>query len=528
MLTQDPRFLLGFYPALLLLFWSLSRVAPQLRVGFLLVASMLFYGLADPRHAPLVGAMVVLNFVLGAAITRARAGTTGPLVAAGCLANIAVLAVYKYGMSPADAAATGNDAAGAGLLQAGLPLGLSFFALKQISWLVDVRSTLARAVGVRDLPRFALYSIFFPQMIAGPVFRYRDAAEEYRLLENRTDPAMLALGLSVFVMGLAKKLLIADPIGGVVDPIFGAVAAGHAPTVAESWAAGWGYLLQLYFDFSGFSDMALGIGLTVGLRLPINFYSPLKARSASEYFDRWHMSLVVFIRTYIFSPIFLLVRKRAPGNAVRRTILASAAATLLSLSLIGWWHGARPTYVLSGFLTGVVAVLFQLAAVSRNGPAPLPNRRRKALGRAVVLLGLTLFAILFRANSLDTAWSVWAGLIGRAAADHHAGAALLPNLLAASSLESMLHLSAPASAIGLLVAAGATLIALAAPNSVQIFDLYDHPGAPARPSGTGTPPAAVWQWRRSPGWSTATALVAAMALAQASNGALSTTIYARF
>ncbi|HEY0044456.1 MAG TPA: MBOAT family O-acyltransferase [Allosphingosinicella sp.] len=518
MLTYDSGFIALFLPALLLVFWTLERFGAGARIGVLLGASILFYWLADPRHAPLVASLVLVNFAIGAALTRLPA-RRGAMIGGGVLLNVAVLAFYKYWTSPADLA---GAEAGAGLLQTGLPLGLSFFILKQISWLVDLPAE-ASPIGARQLPRFALYSVFFPQMVAGPVFRFRDANAEYAALEaGRIDRSTVALGLSVFAMGAAKKLLIADPIGLAVDPLFAAVADGHVPSMAEAWAASWCYLLQLYFDFSGVSDVALGIGLMVGLRLPVNFYSPLKARTATSYFDRWHISLVIFIRTYVFAPLYQWVRRRAKGSARSRTMIATAAATLISLSLVGWWHGARPTYVLSGFLTGLVAVGFQLAAFRRTGPARAPGRARLAVGHAGVILVLMLFLVLFRADSLETAGAIYRSLLGLGG-EASVGRPLLPAFSMAGGFEAMFHIPSQASPTGLMIAAAATLIAFAAPNSVQIFDLYDHPGAPGRP-GRRTR----LQWRRSLIWAGVTALLLALCLGQSTNGALGTTIYARF
>ena len=516
MLTYDPKFVAFFLPALLATYWLLRNRSGGARIAVLLAASALFYWLADPRHAPLVASLVLLNFAAGIAVTRAGGRRRIGIAAGTILLNVAVLAAYKYAASPADLA--GAEPA-AGLIQTGLPLGLSFFILKQISWIADLAPAQAGRVGARDMPRFALYSIFFPQMVAGPVFRYRDAAREYEALETGSlVPASLALGLSVFAVGLAKKLLIADPIGGVVDPIYAAAAAGHALSAAEAWAAAWCYLIQLYFDFSGISDIALGIGLMVGLRLPINFYSPLKARSATEYFDRWHISLVVFIRTYVYAPLFRWVRRHVPGSATSRAVKASAAATLLSLTLFGWWHGARPSYVLCGFAGGLIAVAYQLAELrwpSRGARGPA----RRLFARVTVLLGLVLICVLFRSGSLATAAALYRGLVGFGSGAP--GEPLLPQLGAIGGHDGILHAASAASGAGLIVAALATVLAFAAPNTVQIFDLYDHPGAPQRP-------AAKTGWRMDAVPAALTGLLIAAALMQGLNGDLSTTIYARF
>lgn len=524
MLTYDARFIAGFFPLLLIIFYLGGRRSPGAAVAILLGASALFYAIAEPAYAPLIFSLVLVNFALGFALTRSAGAGGGRWTLFGIVLNVAILAFYKYwgpaGQSPGAAPA-------AGLIQAGLPLGLSFFILKQISWLADLRSAAAPPIGARDLPRFALYSIFFPQMIAGPVYRYRDAAEDYAALGRQPLPlAALATGLAVFAVGLSKKVMLADPIGGVASPVFDAVAAGHAPGLAEAWIGGWAYMLQLYFDFSGISDMALGIGLCFGLKLPINFYSPFRARSASQFFDRWHISLVIFVRTYLFSPILQRVRRRVSGTGAARTMKATAAATLVSLALVGWWHGAKPTFVLSGLLVGLVSVVLQLHAFrryARGGPRGPAVRGGAYASRILLVLGILVFGILFRSADLAAAGTMMLGLAGLSG--DPGSAALLPDIASIAHPDSLLHLAAPVPAGGLLVTAIGTAIAFLAPNSVQIFALYDHPGAPQRPGQTLPS-----RCRTAPGlrWALAGGLFLSLSLMLVVNGGHRSTIYARF
>lgn len=524
MLTYDARFIAGFFPLLLIVFYLWGRRSPGAAVAILLGASALFYTIAEPTYAPLIFSLVLVNFALGLALTRSAGTGGGRWALFGIVLNVAILAFYKY-WGPG--APSSGAAPATGLIQAGLPLGLSFFILKQMSWLADLRSAAAPPIGARDLPRFALYSIFFPQMIAGPVYRYRDAAEDYAALGRQPIPlASLATGLAVFAVGLAKKVLLADPIGGVASAVFDAVAAGHAPGVAEAWIGGWAYMLQLYFDFSGISDMALGIGLCFGLKLPINFYSPFRARSASQFFDRWHISLVIFVRTYLFSPILQRVRRSVSGSGAARTMKATAVATLVSLALVGWWHGAKPTFVLSGLLVGLVSVALQLHAFRRyagNGPRPSAIRGSAYASRAFLVLGILVFGILFRSADLAVAGTMLLGLAGLSGA---AGSAmLLPDPASIAHPESLLHLTAPVPAVGLLVTAIGTAIAFRAPNSVQIFGLHDHPGAPQRPDRREPSPNKTAPALR---WAVAGGLFVALSLMLVVNGGHRSTIYARF
>lgn len=524
MLTYDARFIAGFYPFLLIIFYLWGRRNPTAAVATLLGASALFYAVAEPAYAPLIFTLVFVNFALGFALTRSPGTGGGRWTMAGIVLNVAILAFYKYWGPAVPSAGT---APAAGLIQAGLPLGLSFFILKQISWLADLRSAAAPPIGARDLPRFALYSIFFPQMIAGPVYRYRDAAEDYAGLGREPLPlAALATGLCVFAVGLAKKVMLADPIGGVASPVFDAVAAGHAPGMAEAWIGGWAYMLQLYFDFSGISDMALGIGLSVGLKLPINFYSPFRARSASQFFDRWHISLVIFVRTYLFSPILQRVRRSVSGTGAARTMKATAVATFVSLALVGWWHGAKPTFVVSGILVGAVSVVLQLHAFrryARGGPRARALPGGALAGRIFLVLGILAFGILFRSADLAAAGTMLLGLAGLSG--DPGSVALLPDVRSVAHPDSLLHLAAPVPAGGLLVAAIGTGIAFFAPNSVQIFGLHDHPGAPQRPDkGLRSRSKSLPALR----WALAGGLFLSLSLMLVVNGGQRSTIYARF
>ena len=521
MLTYDVRFIAGFYPLLLIAFWFGGRNHPGRAVAILLIASAVFYALADPIHAPLIFSLVLINFALAVWLTRAGEAGARRWVGAGVAFNAAVLAYYKYGAGGPVAGAS----PAAALIQAGLPLGLSFFILKQISWLVDIRSDRKTPMGSNDLPRFALYSIFFPQMIAGPIYRYRDAAEDYASLgRDKLELSALAVGLSVFILGLAKKVLLADPIGTAANAVFEAVAAGHSPGVLEAWTGAWAYMLQLYFDFSGISDMALGIGLTFGLKLPINFFSPFKARNGSEFFDRWHISLVVFVRTYVFSPIVRRVRRSVSGSGAERTIKATAIATFVSLSLVGWWHGAKATFVFSGMAAGLASVILQLVAFRRATSGPSRPRRgsRKGWGRVMLIAAVLVFGVLFRAADLSTAAAILGGMAGLSG--DPAGTALLPPLGSLGGLDAVFHLSSPVPGGALLVCLIATGIAFLGPNTVEIFNLYDHPGAPQRAPANRLAVTPVLRVQ----WALACGLLLAISLMRVIDGDLQGTIYARF
>lgn len=497
MSLHEPAFVLLFLPAVLAGFHLARRFAPAGGAWSLLVASVAFYALGDLASLPFVAGLVIANLGVGRALGARPPGRgRNLLLGAGVALDLGVLAVFKY-VAGGDVLPTGQGG--------GMPLGLSFIVLQQITWLVDLWR---RPPGRPPAPwsRFALWSVFFPQMIAGPIFRWDDAEPQYVRDLAPPPAADVARGLSLFVVGLAKKALLADPIGQVADPLFAAAGAGASLGFLEAWIAAWAFLLQLYFDFSALSDMAIGIGLMLGLRLPINFNSPLKARSGSDCFDRWHMSLTAFVRAYVFGPLYAFVRRRAPGKAAQRTLIAWATATILSLSLVGWWHGARPTYVLSGFLIGVAAVLLQLrAAIGAAAPA----RRPGVAGQAGVLLGLMVFGVFFRAPDLGAAVRVLGGLVQpwTLSLGQRAAALLPAPVQTVFPADGFLpHAAMPASSAWLALAVASGL-ALLAPNTLQIFNLAGHPGAPAALTAPR-----LLAWRPSLGWAIACALLLAASI----------------
>ncbi len=509
MALNDPAFVVLFLPVVLGLFWLTGRFRPGWSAATLLAASLAFYAFGDLRQLPTVGILILINFAIGRFIGTAAPGgrARNTALAAGVALNLGVLALHKYGLGSGVAGAFGSEAAN--LTQGAMPLGLSFIVLQQVTWLVDAWRD---PVAVRALPpgRFALYSLFFPQMIAGPILRYADGAKQYQALGRRPVAAEdVARGLSLFIIGLAKKVLIADQIGRVADPLFTAAGSGYSPTFLEAWIAGWAYLLQLYFDFSGLSDMAIGIGLMVGLRLPVNFNSPLKARNGSECFDRWHMSLTAFVRAYVFAPLYAAIRHRAPGRATARTMIAWAGATVVSLSLVGWWHGARPTFVISGFLIGVAAVLLQLRDAGPVTRPVMPKPVAAAFGHVLIVVGLIVFGVFFRAADLATVGRMLGGLMQPWTLSLGArAAALLPDPIQTRIVADGFLPGVPMPPVAAFAAlALGTVIVFAAPNTLQIFGLWDHPGAPGR---TISPRRL--SWRPDSRWAAACAFLLTAAL----------------
>ena len=432
MLFNSAIFLLAFLPASLIGFFALGTSGHRrLAVVWLTIASLFFYGWWNPAYLPLLLASMAANYALGRLLARHR---NKPLLVAGVVANLALLGYYKYA---GFFMATVDGVLGASLTipDIALPLAISFFTFQQIAFLIDSYDGVAEE---SNFANYAMFITFFPHLIAGPITHHKEMLPQF---EDggifRPQPKLIALGSTLFALGLFKKVILADGVAQWVRPAFEASDAGHALTLFEAWAASIGYALQIYFDFSGYSDMAIGLGMLFGIRLPVNFNSPYKARNIIEFWSRWHMTLTRFLTAYIYNPITLaLTRARMQrGKPVLRRgkttlgafLVLVALPTLVTMFLSGFWHGAGWQYIAFGVLHGVYLVVNHgwRTFKARRG-RPLDSD--KPLVRAVSVL--TTFAcvivalVFFRSADVGAALNMLAGMVG-------AHGAMLPNDYAA-------------------------------------------------------------------------------------------------
>ncbi len=330
-------FIFLFAPLAIGLFFLIAHRSRRLAAGWLLLASLFFYGWWNPVYVPLLLLSITFNYVIGAAL--ANSGRRA-LLAFGIAANLALLGYYKYaGLF----AGTLDDAFGAGFgdLDIVLPLGISFFTFTQIAFLVDARRGGARAY---DPVHYGLFVTYFPHLIAGPLYHHKEIVPQFARAEFY-KPALdnMAVGASIFAIGLFKKLVLADSIGLFATEIFESAAGGPEPALLEAWGGALAFGLQIYFDFSGYSDMAIGVSRMLGVRLPINFHSPYKAASIIDFWRRWHMTLSRFLRHYLYIPL--------GGN--RKGGARRYANLMIVMLLGGLWHGAGWTFALWGGLHGL-------------------------------------------------------------------------------------------------------------------------------------------------------------------------------
>lgn len=400
MLFNSVEFIFGFVPLVLLGFFALARLGPTLALGWLTAASLFFYAWWNPLWLPLLLASIAFNFTVGMAL--ARAPWRGWLWL-GIGVNLALLFNYKYSAFAWNALALLLGQPDATAVQGELPLGISFFTFTQIAFLVDVHQ---RKAADFSPVRYGLFVTYYPHLIAGPILHHGEMMPQFARPEIfRPDPVRLAEGATIFVLGLFKKVVLADRFASFASPAF--AAAGTQPlSFFEAWGAALSYTLQLYFDFSGYSDMAIGLAWMIGVRLPLNFHSPYKARNIAEFWRRWHMTLSRFLRDYLYIPL--------GGN--RRGAARRYLNLMLTMLLGGAWHGAGWTFIVWGALHGGLLVVHGAwrSALRRLAPG-LVGRRVPGMGVLAWLLtfgAVVVGWVFFRAADVPTAMSVLRGMAG--------------------------------------------------------------------------------------------------------------------
>ncbi len=403
MLFHAPIFLLVFLPITLSLYLWMERRAPAgASIGFLAFASLIFYGWWNPLYLPLLLGSMVFNFVVGRAIAP-DAGTSArkALLIVGIAANLGVLALFKY----ADfAIRTINVLSDRNLPEWGilLPLAISFFTFQQIAFLADSYQGKAPE---RSFPAYCLFITFFPHLIAGPIVHHSEMMPQFARLysgDRRSAEEVwrdLAVGFAIFAIGLAKKVFFADRFATWSDNVFRAADAGLELSFIEAWLGTACFTLQIYLDFSGYSDMAIGLARLFGVKLPLNFDSPYKATSIIEFWRRWHMTLSRFLRDYLYVPL--------GGNrqgATRRYL-----NVMIVMLLGGLWHGASWTFVLWGGLHGLYLMINHAwrAWAARGGP-----RIGTVAGGLLTLLAVMIAWVFFRAESFDGALRLLRAMAG--------------------------------------------------------------------------------------------------------------------
>ncbi|MEZ5814678.1 MAG: MBOAT family protein [Alphaproteobacteria bacterium] len=394
MVFSSAIFIFIFLP----LFIGIYYLTPsRFRSITILIGSYIFYGWWRIDFLALLIAVTLGNHLTAKGIVR-YAGRPGGrrLMQGGVAANLLVLGVFKYFNFGVDSLNAVFESSGLNTFEALrfiLPIGISFYIFQSISFLVDVYR--GDAPPARRFVDFAAFISLFPQLIAGPVLRYKDLADQF---ENRTHSLdKFSEGARRFMTGFAKKVLIADTIAPLADAVF----ALEEPSMAEAWLGALAYTVQLYFDFSGYSDMAIGIGLMLGFRFIENFNFPYISRSITEFWRRWHISLSTWLRDYLYIPL--------GGN--RKGRIRTYVNLFLTMVLGGLWHGANWTFVIWGAWHGGIMAIERMAGI--GGGTDEPGRRaQRVLQTAVTFFLVILGWVMFRATHVESAMAMYEGLFG--------------------------------------------------------------------------------------------------------------------
>jgi alginate O-acetyltransferase complex protein AlgI len=387
-------FLFAFLPVTLAIYWLLRP--STWRLAFLAVASYVFYAYWDWRYLPILLISTSADWIAGEVMARTadrRVRVTALVVALSV--NLAMLGVFKYAGFFFDQlngiAGLFGGAAPLPELKIVLPIGISFYTFNAMSYAIDIyRGTVRPA---KNYVHYAAFVAMFPHLVAGPIVRYADIDQQLRRLEPRLTAGLAGSGLFFFAMGMAKKLLFADLLAPYVNDLW----LQHAGLgLAGGWAASLGYSLQLYFDFSAYSDMAVGLAFLLGFRFPQNFDSPYKSVSIADFWRRWHMSLSFWFRDYVFIPL----------GGSRGSRFHTLLNLLVVMGLAGLWHGAAWTFVIWGLLHGVYLVVH---AVMKGAGLTPPW---VWMNRLITFVAVVVAWVFFRASSMSQAWDVLAAMAG--------------------------------------------------------------------------------------------------------------------
>ena len=406
MLFNSLEFVFGFVPITFLGFFLAGRIfGPRYAIGWLVLASLVFYGWFHLSYLLLLLFSLAFNYSAGWWLGESQQ-TEGTqrrrlVLSASIGVNLALIGYFKYMNFFVDTVSTvlGKSWSVGEVL---LPIGISFFTFQQIAYLVDRYQEPTRNPDFLD---YSLFISFFPQLVAGPIVHHKDVLPQFRDERIfRFNSAVFFSGLTVFFLGLFKKVVLADQFAVYADRGFNAAADGTVLTFFEAWGASLSYTFQLYFDFSGYSDMALGLAGMVGIQLPLNFFSPYKATSIIDFWRRWHMTLSRFLRDYLYIPL--------GGN--RHGPLERYRNLFITMLLGGLWHGAGWTFVLWGALHGLYLIanhawIALMSLLPGRGPSgPLYDAFGWCLTFAAVVIGW----VFFRAADLPSALLLLEGMAG--------------------------------------------------------------------------------------------------------------------
>ncbi len=425
MLFNSYEFIFLFLPIVAFGFFAVGRFSRPAALGWLILASLFFYAWWRPINVLLIAPSILINFGLARALQRLllrdRRRAAVAVLLLGIAFNLAFLGYFKYANFFVGAV---NDAFGTHMILAHilLPLGISFITFQKIAFLIDVHS---RRVDKFTLQQYCLFVLFFPQLIAGPIVHYREMMPQFERAPCAFDRENVAVGVTLFVFGLFKKAFLADAISPMVGTLYGNAAAGQPMTLFLAWMAAVGFTFQIYFDFSGYTDMALGAARLFGIRLPPNFNSPLRATSIIDFWLRWHMTLTRFLTAYLYNPLTLWLTRRRIAKGLKgfgggNSSLSAFATllvfpTILTMCVSGIWHGAGYLFIFWGFLHGVYLSInhgWRMFARKRWHDKVRYAQVMAPVGLALTFVSVVTAMVFFRAPSMHAATNIVKGMLG--------------------------------------------------------------------------------------------------------------------
>jgi len=400
MLFNSYIFIFIFLPIVLIGFHLLGkRGHRRIAISWLVIASLFFYGWWNPAYLGLILTSILFNYAIGASL----GGKPSKFVLTfGISVNLGLLGYFKYANFFVDnfnVLVNGS----VHLEQIFLPLAISFFTFQQITYLVDAHRGLTKEY---NFLHYCLFVTFFPQLIAGPIVHHKEMLPQF---ENdviyRLRASHLTVGISIFMLGLFKKVVFADSIAVYSTPVFEAAENGIVLTFFEAWGGALAYTFQLYFDFSGYSDMAIGLARMFGVILPVNFYSPYKASSIIEFWKRWHITLSRFLRDYLYIPL----GGNRKGQERRHVNL------IITMLLGGLWHGAGWTFIIWGLMHGIFLSINHVWRLMVGKLSTQSENRwltSRVAGRLLTFTAVVIAWVMFRAESFNGAMKMYSGMFG--------------------------------------------------------------------------------------------------------------------
>jgi alginate O-acetyltransferase complex protein AlgI len=400
MLFNSYIFIFVFLPVVLLGFYLIGRGSHhRIAISWLVGASLFFYGWWNPAYLGLILLSILFNYSVGFWLGKSPSKIT---LALGIIINLGTIGYFKYANFFIDNLNILTQT-NIHLEQILLPLAISFFTFQQITYLVDAYRG---SIKEYDFLHYCLFVTFFPQLIAGPIVHHQEMLPQFRnKLIYTFQASNLAVGITIFMLGLFKKVVFADHIAIPSTAVFSAAESGTVLTFFEAWGGALAYTFQIYFDFSGYSDMAIGLARMFGIMLPLNFYSPYKANSIIEFWRRWHMTLSRFLRDYVYIPL----GGNRKGNTRR---LINVFVTML---LGGLWHGAGWTFIIWGGLHGFflsVNHTWTLILSKYHFTSVTHHSTYKIFARLLTFICIVIAWVMFRSESLDGAINMYTGMFG--------------------------------------------------------------------------------------------------------------------